>query len=110
MTGLKQYEHIYFLGIGGIGMSALARCCMLWGIQVSGYDRQSSVITDALVQEGDSDHRQRDAQEDERGGVGDRGLGGAQGTLALSLSPRESGPYPRALVRSVPSPSGRGTG
>lgn len=52
MTGLKQYEHIYFLGIGGIGMSALARCCMLWGIRVSGYDRQASAITDALIEEG----------------------------------------------------------
>jgi UDP-N-acetylmuramate--alanine ligase len=45
---LKAYHHIYFLGIGGIGMSALARCCMLWGVKVSGYDRQSSSITDAL--------------------------------------------------------------
>src|SRR6187431_1857917 len=52
MTGLKQYDHIYFLGIGGIGMSALARCCMLWGIRVSGYDRQASAITDALIEEG----------------------------------------------------------
>ena len=52
MTSLKQYEHIYFLGIGGIGMSALAKCCMLWGIRVSGYDRQSSAITDALIAEG----------------------------------------------------------
>ena len=63
MTGLKQYEHIYFLGIGGIGMSALARCCMLWGIQVSGYDRQSSVITDALVQEGAVIHFDDDPEE-----------------------------------------------
>ena len=52
MIGLRQYDHIYFLGIGGIGMSALARCCMLWGIRVSGYDRQSSAITDALMEEG----------------------------------------------------------
>ena len=33
MMELKEYEHIYFLGIGGIGMSALARCCLLWGHQ-----------------------------------------------------------------------------
>ena len=52
MTNLRQYDHIYFLGIGGIGMSALAKCCMLWGIRVSGYDRQSTAITDALVAEG----------------------------------------------------------
>jgi UDP-N-acetylmuramate--alanine ligase len=48
MKPLKEYRHIYFLGIGGIGMSALARCCQLWDIQVSGYDRQSSAITDSL--------------------------------------------------------------
>lgn len=63
MTGLKQYEHIYFLGIGGIGMSALARCCMLWGIRVSGYDRQSSSITDALIQEGAVIHFDDDPEE-----------------------------------------------
>ncbi len=52
MMELKEYDHIYFLGIGGIGMSALARCCLLWNIKVSGYDRQSSPITDALMEEG----------------------------------------------------------
>ncbi|MEO6132748.1 MAG: UDP-N-acetylmuramate--L-alanine ligase [Saprospiraceae bacterium] len=52
MKELKEYKHIYFLGIGGIGMSALARFCMLSGIKVSGYDRQSSAITDALIKEG----------------------------------------------------------
>jgi UDP-N-acetylmuramate--alanine ligase len=63
MTGLKQYDHIYFLGIGGIGMSALARCCMLWGIRVSGYDRQASAITDALVKEGAKIHFDDDPEE-----------------------------------------------
>ena len=63
MTGLRRYDHIYFLGIGGIGMSALARCCMLWGIRVSGYDRQSSLITDALVAEGASIHFDDDPEE-----------------------------------------------
>lgn len=63
MTGLKKYEHIYFLGIGGIGMSALARCCMLWDIRVSGYDRQSTAITDALVKEGAVVHFDDDPEE-----------------------------------------------
>jgi len=49
---LKEYRHIYFLGIGGIGMSALARICLLWKIKVSGYDRQASSITDALIADG----------------------------------------------------------
>lgn len=52
MTDLRTYDHIYFLGIGGIGMSALAKWCLRWGIKVSGYDRQSSTITDALIREG----------------------------------------------------------
>ncbi len=52
MKELREYQHIYFLGIGGIGMSALAKCCLLWGIQVSGYDRQSTSITDALREAG----------------------------------------------------------
>lgn len=63
MTGLRRYDHIYFLGIGGIGMSALARCCMLWGIRVSGYDRQSTLITDALVAEGARIHFDDDPEE-----------------------------------------------
>lgn len=56
MKRLNEYKHIYFLGIGGIGMSALARFCMLSGIKISGYDRQSSAITDALITEGAEIH------------------------------------------------------
>lgn len=49
---LANAKHIYFLGIGGIGMSALARYFSLIGKQVSGYDRSSSVVTRALEEEG----------------------------------------------------------
>ena len=56
MMELKGYDHIYFLGIGGIGMSALAKCCLLWGVKVSGYDRTASPITDALIAEGADIH------------------------------------------------------
>jgi UDP-N-acetylmuramate--alanine ligase len=49
---LANAKHIYFLGIGGIGMSALARYFSLIGKQVSGYDRSSSVVTRALQAEG----------------------------------------------------------
>lgn len=52
MKSLREYGHIWFLGIGGIGMSAIARCCQLWGISVSGYDRTPSAITDALSADG----------------------------------------------------------
>ncbi len=56
MRPLTDYQHIYFLGIGGIGMSGLAKYCLLNGLQVSGYDRQSSPITDDLVKLGADIH------------------------------------------------------
>lgn len=43
---------VYFLGIGGIGMSALARYFNSMGIKVSGYDKTPSVLTKELVCEG----------------------------------------------------------
>lgn len=49
---LDQYDNIYFLGIGGIGMSALARWFMKRGNYVSGYDKTSTTLTDQLVEEG----------------------------------------------------------
>lgn len=49
---LLSYEQLYFLGIGGIGMSALARWFRAQGRQVGGYDRQMSQIGHALQAEG----------------------------------------------------------
>ena len=46
------YKNIYFLGIGGIGMSALARYFLHEGIAVAGYDRTASALTEALAREG----------------------------------------------------------
>lgn len=48
----KEIHIVYFLGIGGIGMSALARYCKQEGYQVAGYDRTPSALTLALEQEG----------------------------------------------------------
>ncbi len=45
-------HRVYFLGIGGIGMSAIARWFRHEGIPVSGYDRTSSPLTDELINEG----------------------------------------------------------
>jgi len=47
----NHFTHIYFLGIGGIGMSALARYALVRGYQVAGYDRTPSRITDDLSKE-----------------------------------------------------------
>ncbi|MCX6351430.1 MAG: UDP-N-acetylmuramate--L-alanine ligase [Bacteroidetes bacterium] len=53
---LKQYSHIYFIGIGGIGMSAIARYCNSYGFQVSGFDKTASPLTDELKAEGMAIH------------------------------------------------------
>lgn len=49
---MDNVKHIYFLGIGGIGMSGLARYFRGLGKQISGYDRAPSDITRALEAEG----------------------------------------------------------
>ena len=48
----KQYSHIYFIGIGGIGMSALARYFNQQNLVVCGYDKTPSALTDTLISEG----------------------------------------------------------
>jgi UDP-N-acetylmuramate--alanine ligase len=52
MTDLKNIQNIYFIGIGGIGMSALARYFLQQGKTVSGYDKTETDLTKALVKEG----------------------------------------------------------
>lgn len=48
----KSYSSIYFIGIGGIGMSAIARYFKFKGFEVSGYDKTPSELTAALEAEG----------------------------------------------------------
>ena len=45
---MSNKTNIYFIGIGGIGMSALARYFVASGNKVSGYDKTPSEITKAL--------------------------------------------------------------
>ena len=45
-------KNIYFIGIGGIGMSAIARYYNFKGLKVSGYDKTPSELTHALEAEG----------------------------------------------------------
>lgn len=49
---LSKIHSVYFVGIGGIGMSALARWFKHNGKTVSGYDKTSTVLTDQLSKEG----------------------------------------------------------
>jgi UDP-N-acetylmuramate--alanine ligase len=48
----QGYKNIYFIGIGGIGMSNLARYFLLKGCMVGGYDRTESELTEDLSKEG----------------------------------------------------------
>lgn len=61
------FENVYFLGIGGIGMSALARYFLHEGKRVGGYDRTCTPLTEALTSEGADVHYVDDvAQIDKR--------------------------------------------
>ena len=51
-----QYRNIYFLGIGGIGMSALARFFLHEGRKVAGYDRTRTPLCEELEHEGAAIH------------------------------------------------------
>ncbi len=52
MNNLQTYQNFYFVGIGGIGMSALARYFHASARNVAGYDRSATKLTKALQQEG----------------------------------------------------------
>jgi UDP-N-acetylmuramate--alanine ligase len=56
MTGIKDIQKIYFIGIGGIGMSALARYFISLGKSVSGYDRTRTHLTAQLEGSGINIH------------------------------------------------------
>ncbi|HEX6180146.1 MAG TPA: Mur ligase domain-containing protein, partial [Chitinophagaceae bacterium] len=60
MVDLKTIKKVYFIGIGGIGMSALARYFKTQGKSVSGYDRTETTLTKQLVAEGISVHYAED--------------------------------------------------
>ncbi len=49
---LKKISVIHFIGVGGIGISAIARMFLLEGKSVSGSDAESSMVTDELIKAG----------------------------------------------------------
>jgi UDP-N-acetylmuramate--alanine ligase len=53
---LSEINHIYFIGIGGIGMSAIARYFVAQGKKVTGYDKTETVLTNQLSAEGMTIH------------------------------------------------------
>ena len=56
MHKLDTIKNIYFIGIGGIGMSALARYFVSKGCKVSGYDKTETILTQALTELGINIH------------------------------------------------------
>lgn len=60
MSDLQKIRNVYFLGIGGIGMSALARYFKHTGRNVAGYDRTPTALTETLQAEGIDVHFEDD--------------------------------------------------
>ncbi|WP_276485085.1 UDP-N-acetylmuramate--L-alanine ligase [Paraflavitalea pollutisoli] len=60
MIDFKDIQKVYFIGIGGIGMSALARYFKFHGRSVSGYDKTETPLTRKLVEEGIPVHYEED--------------------------------------------------
>ena len=56
MSKLNEIKKIYFIGIGGIGMSALAKYFKARGVDVSGYDKTSTPLTRELEAAGITIH------------------------------------------------------
>lgn len=52
MLNLKNFKHIHCIGIGGIGLSAIAEIFIVRGYQVSGSDLKESDITENLIKKG----------------------------------------------------------
>ena len=57
---IETIKSVYFVGAGGIGMSALIRYFLSKGKTVAGYDRTSSELTERLITEGAQIHYEED--------------------------------------------------
>ena len=62
LPSLKDIRSVYFIGIGGIGMSAIARYFHAQGIKVSGYDKTPTDLTKELESAGIPIHYQEDVE------------------------------------------------
>ena len=51
-SSVTNWKYIYFVGIGGIGMSALARWFKANGFEVAGYDKTMTTLVGKLIEEG----------------------------------------------------------
>lgn len=56
MKKIEDFQSVYFVGAGGIGMSALVRYFLKSGLPVGGYDRTATPLTNAMIEEGAQIH------------------------------------------------------
>lgn len=59
---IKDIKSVYFVGAGGIGMSAIARYFLHLGVKVAGYDKTPTVLTKKLEEEGVELHYDEDVE------------------------------------------------
>lgn len=92
MIDLEKYKHYHFIGIGGIGMSALAEILLSEGYRVSGSDMKRSEITDHLASLGAVIHEGHRAENLEDADI-----------VIYTVAIPESNPeYSRAVVKGIP--------
>jgi len=84
--------HVHLVGIGGIGMSAIARVLHGWGYTVSGSDMQRSELLDALIAEGINAHSSHKAEQ----------VAGAELVVVSSAIPEKNPEVREARRRGLP--------
>jgi UDP-N-acetylmuramate--alanine ligase len=86
------HQHIHLIGIGGAGLSAIARILLERGCVVSGSDRGANAFTDALARAGATIHRGHDAAY----------VDGADAVIVTSAAPPDHVEIQAALARGIP--------
>jgi UDP-N-acetylmuramate--alanine ligase len=89
---LENVHKVFMLGIGGIGMSAIARYLKLKGMEVSGYDRTATQVTRTLQSEGISVFFEADASH----------LDGVDLVIYTPAVSRQHPDYLEAVSRNIP--------
>ncbi len=89
---LKKYKHIHLIGIGGVGMRAIANILLAKGITVSGSDRQNDKILDEFKEKGATIYIGHDA----------KNIKGADLVVISSAIPKENPEICSAIENGIP--------
>ena len=96
-------QHVHFVGIGGIGMSAIAEVLLTLGYRVSGSDLKSSAVTDRLAKMGATiklGHRAENV-EGAKAAQHREQFGDIAQAVAQLVRLRQNGPHLRRCVAKV---------